>query len=210
MAVFVNKSFSVRRKLFLFSKMSAVTKTSSLSFSLVDDQMQSAEVFLKSEEDTQDAHENVLRLWNKYKQNPTSMSSPRSSDSSKPSLVVENAVAVHSFKETGEHFLNFSANDVVTVLYEKEGWGYGESNGRRGYFPKSYVEPLFASSLPGLPEKEDWKVLLEHVSLKVYKLFFTILYPLITFNWKDFHQGTSDCGTKSATQQHCSYSEWNL
>nr|XP_056712131.1 intersectin-2 [Euleptes europaea] len=57
---------------------------------------------------------------------------------------VENlrAQALCSWTAKKENHLNFSKNDIITVLEQQENWWFGEVGGGRGWFPKSYVKIL--------------------------------------------------------------------
>ncbi|XP_074847443.1 intersectin-2 isoform X2 [Carettochelys insculpta] len=57
---------------------------------------------------------------------------------------VENlkAQALCSWTAKKENHLNFSKNDIITVLEQQENWWFGEVHGGRGWFPKSYVKIL--------------------------------------------------------------------
>ncbi|XP_062971974.1 intersectin-2 isoform X2 [Elgaria multicarinata webbii] len=58
--------------------------------------------------------------------------------------VVENlkAQALCSWTAKKDNHLNFSKNDIITVLEQQENWWFGEAGGGRGWFPKSYVKIL--------------------------------------------------------------------
>nr|XP_020652410.1 intersectin-2 isoform X2 [Pogona vitticeps] len=58
--------------------------------------------------------------------------------------VVQNlkAQALCSWTAKKDNHLNFSKNDIITVLEQQENWWLGEVNGGRGWFPKSYVKIL--------------------------------------------------------------------
>uniref|UniRef100_A0A8D0HFK2 Intersectin 2 n=1 Tax=Sphenodon punctatus TaxID=8508 RepID=A0A8D0HFK2_SPHPU len=58
--------------------------------------------------------------------------------------VVENlkAQALCSWTAKKDNHLNFSKNDIITVLEQQENWWFGEVHGGRGWFPKSYVKIL--------------------------------------------------------------------
>ncbi|XP_053139860.1 intersectin-2 isoform X2 [Hemicordylus capensis] len=58
--------------------------------------------------------------------------------------VVENlkAQALCSWTAKKDNHLNFSKNDIITVLEQQENWWFGEVGGGRGWFPKSYVKIL--------------------------------------------------------------------
>uniref|UniRef100_A0A8C8S227 Intersectin 2 n=1 Tax=Pelusios castaneus TaxID=367368 RepID=A0A8C8S227_9SAUR len=57
---------------------------------------------------------------------------------------VENlkAQALCSWTAKKDNHLNFSKNDIITVLEQQENWWFGEVHGGRGWFPKSYVKIL--------------------------------------------------------------------
>uniref|UniRef100_A0A8C3KVW4 Intersectin 2 n=1 Tax=Calidris pygmaea TaxID=425635 RepID=A0A8C3KVW4_9CHAR len=57
---------------------------------------------------------------------------------------VENlkAQALCSWTAKKDNHLNFSKNDIITVLEQQENWWFGEVHGGRGWFPKSYVKLL--------------------------------------------------------------------
>uniref|UniRef100_A0A8C4VR45 Intersectin 2 n=1 Tax=Gopherus evgoodei TaxID=1825980 RepID=A0A8C4VR45_9SAUR len=65
---------------------------------------------------------------------------------------VENlkAQALCSWTAKKDNHLNFSKNDVITVLEKQENWWFGEVHGGRGWFPKSYVKIL-----PGNENKRE-------------------------------------------------------
>uniref|UniRef100_A0A8C6X7U3 Intersectin 2 n=1 Tax=Naja naja TaxID=35670 RepID=A0A8C6X7U3_NAJNA len=46
-----------------------------------------------------------------------------------------------------DNHLNFSKNDIITVLEQQENWWYGEAGKGRGWFPKSYVKILPGNEL---------------------------------------------------------------
>lgn len=58
--------------------------------------------------------------------------------------MVENikAQALCSWTAKKDNHLNFSKNDIITVLEQQENWWYGEAGKGRGWFPKSYVKML--------------------------------------------------------------------
>uniref|UniRef100_A0A663ETS6 Intersectin 2 n=1 Tax=Aquila chrysaetos chrysaetos TaxID=223781 RepID=A0A663ETS6_AQUCH len=67
---------------------------------------------------------------------------------------VENlkAQALCSWTAKKENHLNFSKNDIITVLEQQENWWFGEVHGGRGWFPKSYVKLLPGRTLiPKIP-----------------------------------------------------------
>uniref|UniRef100_A0A8C3ID97 Intersectin 2 n=1 Tax=Chrysemys picta bellii TaxID=8478 RepID=A0A8C3ID97_CHRPI len=58
---------------------------------------------------------------------------------------VENlkAQALCSWTAKKDNHLNFSKNDIITVLEKQENWWFGEVHGGRGWFPKSYLKHFF-------------------------------------------------------------------
>uniref|UniRef100_A0A452IWE8 Intersectin 2 n=1 Tax=Gopherus agassizii TaxID=38772 RepID=A0A452IWE8_9SAUR len=74
------------------------------------------------------------------------------SASPEPLRTVENlkAQALCSWTAKKDNHLNFSKNDVITVLEKQENWWFGEVHGGRGWFPKSYVKIL-----PGNENKRE-------------------------------------------------------
>uniref|UniRef100_A0A8B9GZK6 Intersectin 2b n=1 Tax=Astyanax mexicanus TaxID=7994 RepID=A0A8B9GZK6_ASTMX len=67
--------------------------------------------------------------------------------------------ALCSWTAKTDSHLNFSKNDVITVLEQQENWWLGELNGMQGWFPKTYVTVLNSKLL--------------HTFCKSYKLNFT-------------------------------------
>uniref|UniRef100_A0AAY4ADM3 Intersectin 2b n=1 Tax=Denticeps clupeoides TaxID=299321 RepID=A0AAY4ADM3_9TELE len=63
-----------------------------------------------------------------------------------PPQVVGNvqARALCSWTAKTDNHLNFSKDDVITVLEQQESWWLGQLNGVQGWFPKSYVTVLSA------------------------------------------------------------------
>uniref|UniRef100_A0AAY4AC93 Intersectin 2b n=1 Tax=Denticeps clupeoides TaxID=299321 RepID=A0AAY4AC93_9TELE len=70
-----------------------------------------------------------------------------------PPQVVGNvqARALCSWTAKTDNHLNFSKDDVITVLEQQESWWLGQLNGVQGWFPKSYVTVLSATNLKMLP-----------------------------------------------------------
>ncbi|XP_048209282.1 intersectin-2 isoform X2 [Perognathus longimembris pacificus] len=62
---------------------------------------------------------------------------------------VENlkAQALCSWTAKKDNHLNFSKHDIITVLEQQENWWFGEVNGGRGWFPKSYVKIIPGSEV---------------------------------------------------------------
>ncbi|XP_028829650.1 intersectin-2b isoform X2 [Denticeps clupeoides] len=57
------------------------------------------------------------------------------------------ARALCSWTAKTDNHLNFSKDDVITVLEQQESWWLGQLNGVQGWFPKSYVTVLSASDM---------------------------------------------------------------
>ncbi|XP_069092135.1 intersectin-2 isoform X1 [Pleurodeles waltl] len=52
------------------------------------------------------------------------------------------AKALCSWTAKKDNHLNFSKNDIITVVEQQENWWFGEVHGLKGWFPKSYVKIL--------------------------------------------------------------------
>ena len=58
---------------------------------------------------------------------------------------VQRVVAIYDYEAQGKEELTLNDGDIITVLTkEDEVWWYGEIKGRRGMFPKAYVEVVGA------------------------------------------------------------------
>ncbi|KAL0170205.1 hypothetical protein M9458_034801, partial [Cirrhinus mrigala] len=55
------------------------------------------------------------------------------------------AQALCSWTAKTDNHLNFSKDDVITVLEQQENWWLGELSGVQGWFPKTYVTVLSTS-----------------------------------------------------------------
>ncbi|XP_078503832.1 intersectin-2 isoform X6 [Lissotriton helveticus] len=62
------------------------------------------------------------------------------------------AQALCSWTAKKDNHLNFSKNDIITVLEQQENWWFGEVHGLKGWFPKSYVKILPGSEKSNEPE----------------------------------------------------------
>ncbi|XP_048829859.1 intersectin-2b isoform X1 [Brienomyrus brachyistius] len=72
---------------------------------------------------------------------PTHM--PRVATEEQPQVVGDlQAQALCSWTAKKDSHLNFSKDDVITVLEQQENWWQGELNGARGWFPRTYVTLL--------------------------------------------------------------------
>uniref|UniRef100_A0A8B9CMP6 Intersectin-1 n=1 Tax=Anser brachyrhynchus TaxID=132585 RepID=A0A8B9CMP6_9AVES len=49
------------------------------------------------------------------------------------------AQALYPWRAKKDNHLNFNKNDVITVLEQQDMWWFGEVQGQKGWFPKSYV-----------------------------------------------------------------------
>lgn len=50
------------------------------------------------------------------------------------------AQALYPWRAKKDNHLNFNKNDVVAVLEQQDMWWFGEVQGQKGWFPKSYVK----------------------------------------------------------------------
>lgn len=50
------------------------------------------------------------------------------------------AQALYPWRAKKDNHLNFNKSDVVTVLEQQDMWWFGEVQGQKGWFPKSYVK----------------------------------------------------------------------
>uniref|UniRef100_G1PYE2 Intersectin 1 n=1 Tax=Myotis lucifugus TaxID=59463 RepID=G1PYE2_MYOLU len=50
------------------------------------------------------------------------------------------AQALYPWRAKKDNHLNFNKNDVITVLEQQDMWWFGEVQGQKGWFPKSYVK----------------------------------------------------------------------
>uniref|UniRef100_A0A5S6K9B3 Intersectin-1 n=1 Tax=Xenopus tropicalis TaxID=8364 RepID=A0A5S6K9B3_XENTR len=60
------------------------------------------------------------------------------------------AQALYPWRAKKDNHLNFNKNDIITVLEQQDMWWFGEVQGQKGWFPKSYVKlisgfPVFFS-----------------------------------------------------------------
>uniref|UniRef100_A0A673Z2E5 Intersectin 1 n=1 Tax=Salmo trutta TaxID=8032 RepID=A0A673Z2E5_SALTR len=57
------------------------------------------------------------------------------------------AQALYPWRAKKDNHLNFNKSDVITVLEQQDMWWFGEVQGQRGWFPKSYVK-LISVGIP--------------------------------------------------------------
>uniref|UniRef100_A0A4W5N4J4 Intersectin-1 n=1 Tax=Hucho hucho TaxID=62062 RepID=A0A4W5N4J4_9TELE len=57
------------------------------------------------------------------------------------------AQALYPWRAKKDNHLNFNKSDVITVLEQQDMWWFGEVQGQRGWFPKSYVK-LISGPVP--------------------------------------------------------------
>lgn len=50
------------------------------------------------------------------------------------------AQALYPWRAKKDNHLNFNKNDIITVLEQQDMWWFGEVQGHKGWFPKSYVK----------------------------------------------------------------------
>ncbi|XP_018431025.1 PREDICTED: intersectin-2 [Nanorana parkeri] len=100
------------------------------------------------------------------------------------------AQALCSWTAKKDNHLNFTKNDIITVLEQQENWWFGEVRGQKGWFPKSYVkilrgrenktpepEPVYAAvkrkpSTPSYTPAEDFVALYPYSSTEPGDLTF--------------------------------------
>nr|4IIM_A Chain A, Intersectin-1 [Homo sapiens]4IIM_B Chain B, Intersectin-1 [Homo sapiens] len=56
------------------------------------------------------------------------------------------AQALYPWRAKKDNHLNFNKNDVITVLEQQDMWWFGEVQGQKGWFPKSYVKLISAAA----------------------------------------------------------------
>uniref|UniRef100_A0A8V0Y9W5 Intersectin-1 n=1 Tax=Gallus gallus TaxID=9031 RepID=A0A8V0Y9W5_CHICK len=61
------------------------------------------------------------------------------------------AQALYPWRAKKDNHLNFNKNDVITVLEQQDMWWFGEVQGQKGWFPKSYI--IFYSALQMIIEQ---------------------------------------------------------
>uniref|UniRef100_A0A8B9L4U1 Intersectin 1 (SH3 domain protein) n=1 Tax=Astyanax mexicanus TaxID=7994 RepID=A0A8B9L4U1_ASTMX len=73
------------------------------------------------------------------------------------------AQALYPWRAKKDNHLNFNKNDVITVLEQQDMWWFGEVQGQRGWFPKSYVKLISGNkSISALAH--------EHSYMQIYRL----------------------------------------
>uniref|UniRef100_A0A670IBK9 Intersectin 2 n=1 Tax=Podarcis muralis TaxID=64176 RepID=A0A670IBK9_PODMU len=89
--------------------------------------------------------------------------------------VVENlkAQALCSWTAKKDNHLNFSKNDIITVLEQQENWWFGEVGRGRGWFPKSYVKILSEHETKILSSFPEYIALYSYTSSEPGDLTFT-------------------------------------
>ncbi|XP_066554504.1 intersectin-2 isoform X2 [Amia ocellicauda] len=97
------------------------------------------------------------------------------------------AQALCSWTAKTDNHLNFSKDDLITVLEQQENWWLGELNGEQGWFPKTYVkltssthtqnEPMYATvdsfDTSDLSEREEYVALYTYESPELGDLTFS-------------------------------------
>ncbi|XP_026563440.1 intersectin-2 isoform X4 [Pseudonaja textilis] len=93
--------------------------------------------------------------------------------------VVENikAQALCSWTAKKDNHLNFSKNDIITVLEQQENWWYGEAGKGRGWFPKSYVKILPGNEFQREEPEAVYAVINKNPSTSIGISEYVALYP---------------------------------
>ncbi|ETE67855.1 Intersectin-2, partial [Ophiophagus hannah] len=93
--------------------------------------------------------------------------------------VVENikAQALCSWTAKKDNHLNFSKNDIITVLEQQENWWYGEAGKGRGWFPKSYVKILPGNECQRAEPEAVYAVINKNPSTSTGASEYVALYP---------------------------------
>ncbi|XP_070789230.1 intersectin-2 isoform X3 [Pituophis catenifer annectens] len=93
--------------------------------------------------------------------------------------VVENikAQALCSWTAKKDNHLNFSRNDIITVLEQQENWWYGEAGKGRGWFPKSYVKILPGNECQREEPEAVYAVINKNPSTSTCVSEYIALYP---------------------------------
>ncbi|XP_072263549.1 intersectin-2 isoform X1 [Pyxicephalus adspersus] len=124
------------------------------------------------------------------------------------------AQALCSWTAKKDNHLNFTKNDIITVLEQQENWWFGEVRGQKGWFPKSYVkilpgaenkspepEPLYAAvkkkpATPSYTPAEDYVALYPYSSTEPGDLTFNE-GDIIQVSQKDGEWWTGSIGDRS-------------
>ncbi|XP_012882884.1 PREDICTED: intersectin-1 [Dipodomys ordii] len=96
------------------------------------------------------------------------------------------AQALYPWRAKKDNHLNFNKNDVITVLEQQDMWWFGEVQGQKGWFPKSYVKLI-----SGPIRKSTRTYIRMYRSLHIVQLEFIAMYTYESSEQGDltFQQG---------------------
>uniref|UniRef100_A0A673Z1I3 Intersectin-1 n=1 Tax=Salmo trutta TaxID=8032 RepID=A0A673Z1I3_SALTR len=77
------------------------------------------------------------------------------------------AQALYPWRAKKDNHLNFNKSDVITVLEQQDMWWFGEVQGQRGWFPKSYVKLI--SGPVRKPCSSDMLCFPEYIAMYTYE-----------------------------------------
>ena len=93
------------------------------------------------------------------------------------------AVAKYDYAATAETQLSIRAGQEIAVLLKANAWWYGLVDGRMGYFPASYVEPV-TNTVAEVREESDITPLPDFPKLvKMNKAFAPVQHNLLEVGW---------------------------
>uniref|UniRef100_A0AAY4C6I5 Intersectin-1 n=1 Tax=Denticeps clupeoides TaxID=299321 RepID=A0AAY4C6I5_9TELE len=76
------------------------------------------------------------------------------------------AQALYPWRAKKDNHLNFNKSDVITVLEQQDMWWFGEVQGQRGWFPKSYVKLISGPITTAINRKSSC---LEYIAMYTYE-----------------------------------------
>ncbi|EDO47147.1 predicted protein, partial [Nematostella vectensis] len=50
------------------------------------------------------------------------------------------AIALYPYRGKKDDMLSFNKNDIIAIKEQQDTWWSGELNGKKGWFPKTYVK----------------------------------------------------------------------
>uniref|UniRef100_A0A8C7NQY8 Intersectin-1 n=1 Tax=Oncorhynchus mykiss TaxID=8022 RepID=A0A8C7NQY8_ONCMY len=75
------------------------------------------------------------------------------------------AQALYPWRAKKDNHLNFNKSHVITVLEQQDMWWFGEVQGQRGWFPKSYVK-LISGPVPIVNKQHSY---IEYIAMYTYE-----------------------------------------
>uniref|UniRef100_A0A8B9GG92 Intersectin-1 n=1 Tax=Amazona collaria TaxID=241587 RepID=A0A8B9GG92_9PSIT len=99
------------------------------------------------------------------------------------------AQALYPWRAKKDNHLNFNKNDIITVLEQQDMWWFGEVQGQKGWFPKSYVKlisgPIRKSTSHSLyfPKNKKFYQVFSHV------LYFSLTEYIAMYTYESSEQG---------------------